>query len=68
MKPRTTKLVREGWDEHIRPMIACILENGDEAVFECRDPMSKSAEVCKCDGCKAIRAAWAAVAWIDARI
>ena len=68
MKPRLTKEVREGWDEYIRPLITCILENGEESVFECRGGDDADFATCQCEGCTASRAAWKTIAWIDARI
>ncbi len=68
MRPRITKQVREGWDGTIRPLITCILENGDEFCIECRNPDWPDPETCPCEGCVATRAAWKAIAWIDSRI
>lgn len=72
MKPRITKAVRDGWNE-IHSMITCILENGDESQFECRNRGSVEGrdtglDACQCEGCIATRNAWAAVAWINARL
>lgn len=80
-KPRLTKDVRDGWNSHIYPMITCILENGEESVFECKekyrlvvesgDPNAESPDDidhCKCEGCVATRKAWKAIEWINARI
>jgi hypothetical protein len=69
-KPRRTREVIEGWEE-IRALITCLLENGQESQFECAH-RSEEAEpdsgACQCEGCKASRAAWKAIAWIDARL
>lgn len=65
MKPRATKEVRKGWDEVIRPKLVCFLENGEDARCECT---GASGEDCSCEGCANERAAWKAIAWIDARI
>jgi hypothetical protein len=80
-KPRRTRAVREGWAE-IRAYITCELESGEAQQFDCREwarrlcasyktgeePERPDASTCPCEGCTAARKAFAAIAWIDARL
>ncbi len=66
--PRKTQQVRKGWDG-IRSIMTCILNNGNEAVIECRNQNEdQGVGVCICEGCENARSMRAAIDWIDARI
>lgn len=65
-KVRLSKAVKAGWNECIRPLITCILENGDESQFKCVN-RNQDVDNCKCDGCEATRLAWLFVQWADSK-
>jgi len=63
------KQVRQGWHSYMRPMMARIIDDGEDPVFECRVPdPNNDPYACQCEGCIATRAAWQAIDWIDEHI